>query len=285
MHTSSASNKSTIQPGFVSLVGAGPGDPELITVKALRRLQYADVVAYDRLVNPILLREARADAEIIYVGKHGEDPTQTSCSQESINTLLIDRARTGCNVVRLKGGDPFVFGRGSEEALELKDAGIPFEIIPGITSAIAVPAYAGIPVTHRGLATSVTIVTGHEDPTKARPGVDWTALAKGADTLVVLMGVGRLELITQALEQGGRSPDTPAAVIRWGTTQEQVTVTGTLATIAQRVREAGLRAPATLVIGEVAGLREQLQWFETSPVFTPSLFGTESSIPVLAETL
>jgi uroporphyrin-III C-methyltransferase len=283
MHNPSASKGTPVPPGLVSLVGAGPGDPELITVKALRRLQHADVVAYDRLVNPVLLREARADAEIIYVGKHGDDPTQTSCSQESINVLLIDRARTGQNVVRLKGGDPFVFGRGSEEALELKEAGIPFEIVPGITSAIAVPAYAGIPVTHRGLATSVTIVTGHEDPTKDRPGVDWAALAKGADTLVVLMGVGRLEAITQALEQGGRSPDTPAAVIRWGTTQEQVTVTGTLATIAQRVRDAALRAPATLVIGEVAGLREHLQWFETSPVFAPAF--TSSGAAVLTETL
>lgn len=285
MHTRPATNKPPVQPGIVSLVGAGPGDPELITVKALRRLQHADVIAYDRLINPVLLREARADAELIYVGKHGEDPHQTSCSQESINALLIDRARAGCNVVRLKGGDPFVFGRGSEEALELREAGIPFEIVPGITSAIAVPAYAGIPVTHRGLATSVTIVTGHEDPTKEHPGVDWAALAKGADTLVVLMGVGRLELITRALEEGGRSAETPAAVIRWGTTQEQVTVSGTLATIAQRVREAGLRAPATLVVGEVAGLREHLQWFETSPAFTPGFNHADAPAPVLTESL
>ncbi len=162
--------------GFVSLVGAGPGDPDLLTVKGLRRLRQADVVAYDRLANPVLLSECRASAELIFVGKHGDNPLHASCSQERINTLLVTRAHAGLQVVRLKGGDPFVFGRGGEEALELRQAGVPFEIVPGISSAVAAPAYAGIPVTHRHVSASVGIVAGHEDPLKGPSSHDWEAL-------------------------------------------------------------------------------------------------------------
>ena len=248
--------------GFVSLVGAGPGDPGLLTVKALSRLRRADTVAYDRLVNPALLRECRADAELLYVGKHGEREGRPTFPQEEINALLVSHARQGRVVVRLKGGDPLLFGRGSEEALALRAAGISFEIIPGVSAALAVPAYAGIPPTHRGLASTVTIVTGRQAPDKDRPAIDWQALARGSDTLVVLMGIGRLESITQELLQGGRPPNTPAAVIRWGTTTEQQLLSGTLANIAQRVRQAKLTPPATLVIGEVVALQGRLQWFE-----------------------
>lgn len=257
--------------GFVSLVGAGPGDPELLTVKGLRRLQHADVVAYDRLANPVLLTECRTDAELIFVGKHGEGPHTSSphpsVEQEHINALLIEKARGGKQVVRLKGGDPFIFGRGGEEALELRQAGVPFEIVPGISSAIAAPAYAGIPVTHRHISASVAIVAGHEDPSKGPSSHDWQALS-GVDTLVILMGMGRLEAITETLLACGRSAETPAAVVRWGTTSEQQTVTGTLTTIASDVRRAGLKAPATLIIGEVVRLRDELRWFDAEIVET-----------------
>jgi uroporphyrin-III C-methyltransferase len=254
--------------GLVSLVGAGPGDPDLLTVKGLRLLQRADVVAYDRLANPVLLRECRVDAELIFVGKHGDNPLHPSVSQGTINALLIAKAKAGKQVVRLKGGDPFVFGRGGEEALELVRAGIPFEVVPGVSSAVAAPAYAGIPVTHRHLSASVAIVAGHEDPLKGPSSHDWEALAK-VDTLVVLMGMGRLEAITNTLLSCGRPPHTPAAVVRWGTTTEQRTVTGTLTTIAAEVRRAGLRAPATLIVGEVVRLRDELRWFDLP--FLPDL--------------
>ena len=244
--------------GFVSLVGAGPGDPELMTLKGLRRLRSADVVAYDRLVNPKLLQECRADAELVYVGKHGVQP---SYPQEAINALLVQRAQLGHKVVRLKGGDPFIFGRGGEEALTLREANVPFEVIPGVSSAVAAPAYAGIPVTHRHVAASVAIVAGHEDPAKGASGHNWRALA-GVDTLVILMGVGRLEAIAEELIRAGRAPSTPAAVVRWGTTDEQETVEGTLETVAANVRRAGLKAPATLVVGEVVRLRGELRWFD-----------------------
>jgi uroporphyrin-III C-methyltransferase len=248
-----------MNPGFVSLVGAGPGDPELLTVKALRRLQAAEVVVYDALVNEALLAECRPDAVRIFVGK------RAGCrafAQEAINALLIDLARDGKQVVRLKGGDPFVFGRGGEEALELHAAGVPFEIVPGVSSAIAAPAYAGIPVTQRGVAVSFAVVTGHEDPSKPASQINWSALA-GIDTLVVLMGVGHLAEISAQLQGQGRAADTPAAVVQWGTTVDQATVVGTLATIAEDVARAGVGAPATLVVGEVVRLREQLSWFDT----------------------
>ena len=250
--------------GFVSLVGAGPGDPDLLTVKGLRRLREADVVAYDRLANPVLLKECRTDAELIFVGKHGEGQANNlhpSVAQENINALLIDKALAGKQVVRLKGGDPFIFGRGGEEALELRQAGVAFEIVPGISSAVAAPAYAGIPVTHRHVSASVAIVAGHEDPHKGVSSHDWDALSK-IDTLVVLMGIGRIEAITETLLACGRNADTPAAVVRWGTTSEQETVAGTLETIAAAVRQAGLKAPATLVIGDVVRLRDDLRWFD-----------------------
>lgn len=248
--------------GFVALVGAGPGDPDLLTVKGLRRLRTADVVVYDALVNTDLLRECREEAELIYVGKRAGAAVH---SQAAINTLLIEKARAGLHVVRLKGGDPFVFGRGGEEAAALQAAGIAWEVVPGITSAIGVPAYAGIPVTHREYASSLAIVTGHEDPEREESRIDWQALAQGIDTLVFLMGVGRLAHIATQLIAHGRASETPAAVIRWGTTPEQETVTGTLATIAAEVVRAGLTAPATLVVGEVVRLREQLGWFELLP--------------------
>ena len=246
--------------GFVSLVGAGPGDPELITVKGLRRLRAADVVVYDALLSEELLGEARPGAELIDAGKRAGEHRRT---QEWINAVLIERARAGRQVVRLKGGDPFVFGRGGEEAAALAAAGIAWEVVPGVSSAIAVPAYAGIPITHRSAASSVAFVTGHEDPNRPETRINWHALAQGLDTLVFLMGVGRLAAIAEQLLAHGRPATTPAAVIRWGTTADQETVSGTLATIAADVERAGLRAPATLVVGEVVRLRDQLSWFDT----------------------
>lgn len=247
--------------GHVALVGAGPGDPELITIKGLRHLRAADVVVYDALVNEDLLGECRPGVLLLDVGKRCGQPAPT---QDMINTLLVNHARAGRHVVRLKGGDPFVFGRGGEEAEVLAAAGIPWEVVPGISSAIAVPAYAGIPVTQRGIASSFAVVTGHE-----RAGgtlnLDWQALATGVDTLVVLMGVGRLAEIAERLIGCGRPATTPAAVIRWGTTHEQETVVATLATIADAVARAGVGAPATLVVGEVVALRERLRWFDTLP--------------------
>jgi uroporphyrin-III C-methyltransferase len=247
--------------GLVSLVGAGPGDPELITMKGLRRLREAELVAYDRLVNPILLRECNPKAELIYVGKH--DPNRPTQPQQTINQLLIDTARSGKSVVRLKGGDPFVFGRGGEEAAALREAGVPFEVVPGISSAVAAPAYAGIPVTHRGLASSVAIVTGHDadDSQEEQRNVDWSALATATDTLVVLMGVKRLEFIIAELIRHGRPAQEPAALISWGTTSDQKTVVATLATLALEARKAELGNPATLVIGQVVSLHPTLDWF------------------------
>jgi uroporphyrin-III C-methyltransferase len=245
--------------GFVSLVGAGPGDPELLTVKGLRRLRAADVVVYDALVNDALLHECRADAELIYAGKRAG---QHYRSQNEINALLIEKACAGLQVVRLKGGDPFVFGRGGEEAEALSAAGVPWEVVPGVTSAIAVPAYAGIPVTHRAAASSFAVITGHEDPQHEETRLRWRALAQGIDTLVFLMGLGRLATIAEQLIAYGRAPETPAAVIRQGTTPEQETVVGTLATISQDVARAGLAAPATLIVGEVVRLRARLSWFD-----------------------
>ncbi len=250
--------------GKVFLVGAGPGDPGLITVAGLERLRDADVVVYDRLANPALLEHASADAEMINVGKEGGGPQM---DQPSINRVLVEKGREGKRVVRLKGGDPFVFGRGGEEAEELRAAGIPFEVVPGVTSAIAAPAYAGIPVTHRGVATSFAVVTGHEDPSKEESGVHWDRIANAADTLVFLMGIRTLPDIVKNLVANGRAATTPAAVIRWGTTPEQRTVTGTLVDIAQRAEDAGIAPPAITVVGEVVRLRETLSWFEDRPLF------------------
>jgi uroporphyrinogen III methyltransferase / synthase len=249
----------------IYLVGSGPGDPGLFTVKGVRCMEEADAVVYDRLAPEALLKYARPGAERIYVGKKPGNPTM---SQEDINALLVELGRAGKTVVRLKGGDPYVFGRGGEEALALIEAGLPFEIVPGVTSGVAAPAYAGIPVTHRNVSTSVAFVTGHEDPTKGRSDVDWQKLANGADTLVLYMGVGRLQEISTGLIAAGRSPETPVACVRWGTIPEQRTVTGTLEDIAGRVAEAGLKPPAITVVGDVVALREEgLDWYERRPLF------------------
>lgn len=243
--------------GKVYLVGAGPGDAELITVKGLRCLRAADVVIYDNLVNVELLDEAPLQAQRIFVGKK---PGCHSAKQEEINALLIHYARKDRVVVRLKGGDPFVFGRGGEEALALAEVGIPFEIVPGVSSAIAVPAYAGIPVTHRDYASLVTIVTGHEQ--RASSGVDWETLAQLGGTLVIMMGVGHFSRIAQRLLNGGLAPDTPVAVIQQGTLPQQRMVRGTLMDIVERAERAGIKSPAITIIGDVVNLSDPLAWFE-----------------------
>jgi uroporphyrinogen III methyltransferase/synthase len=249
----------------IYLIGSGPGDPGLFTVKGVRCMEEADAIIYDRLAPEVLLGYATPEAEKIYVGKKPGNPTM---SQEEINDLLVEKGRAGMTVVRLKGGDPYIFGRGGEEALALKEARLPFEVVPGVTSGVAAPAYAGIPVTHRNVSTSVAFVTGHEDPTKARPDVDWEKLANGADTLVLYMGVGRLEEISKGLIAAGRSQETPVACVRWGTVPEQLTVTGTLQDIATRVAEADLKPPAIIVVGDVVALREKgLDWYERRPLF------------------
>lgn len=245
--------------GMVYLVGAGPGDYRLVTLKAVECLKKAEVVVYDRLADDRILRWAPQDAEYIYVGKASSHHTM---KQEDISRLLVDKARAGKCVVRLKGGDPFVFGRGGEEALLLEKNGLPFEIVPGITSAISVPAYAGIPVTHRAVATSFAVVTGHEDPTKGESNMRWDKLATGVDTLVFLMGVANLPHITRELIANGRPADTPAAVIRWGTKPEQRVLMTTVGTAAEDVAKAGLKPPAIFIVGEVVKLREKLQWFD-----------------------
>jgi len=250
--------------GMVWLVGAGPGDPGLFTLRGRQILERADVIVYDRLASPRLLKYARPDAERVYVGKQSSRHTLT---QDEINAVLVDRGLKGLTVCRLKGGDPFIFGRGGEEAEACRAAGISFGVVPGVTSAIAAPAYAGIPVTHRGLCTALGIITGHEDPTKGGTTIRWDGLAKGLDTLVFLMGVENLPNIVQQLTEQGKSPDTPVALVRWGSTTRQETLVGTLANIVQRVRETGFKAPAVTVVGEVVRLRESLQWFDNRPLF------------------
>lgn len=251
----------------VALVGAGPGDPGLLTVRGAELLRRAQVVVHDRLSAAELLDLAPPDAERIDVGKSPDGP---SVPQERINELLVEHGRAGRRVVRLKGGDPFVFARGAEEARALAAAGVPYEIVPGITSAIAVPAYAGIPVTMRYSSTSLTIVTGHEDPTKPTTQVDWEALARVGGTLVILMGVANLAEITRRLLAGGLDPATPAAAVRWGTRPHQQVTRATLATLHTHP----LRAPSTIVVGEVAG--ETLDWFTGRPLFGRSVVVTRS---------
>ncbi len=245
--------------GIVYLVGAGPGDVGLFTLRGLELLRRAEVVIYDGLVNPELLRFAPATAEIICADKHDRS---RRVSQEHINALLVAKAQAGKRVVRLKGGDPCLFGRGGEEAEMLAGAGIAFELVPGVSSVQSVPAYAGIPLTHRRYTSSVTVVTGHENPSSPLPKLDWPQLARVPGTLVVLMGLKNLHQIAAALIAGGRSRATPAAVISQGTTPRQQTVTGTLETIAGLVEQACLPTPAVIVIGEVVSLREQVAWFE-----------------------
>ena len=239
--------------GKVVLVGAGPGDPELITLRGLRWLRRAEVIVYDQLATPALLDEAPEDALRIFAGKSAG---RHYLEQSAINAILIHHARRGRLVVRLKGGDPFVFGRGGEEMLACARAGVAVEVVPGVSAAIAVPAAAGIPVTHRGFASSFAVVTGHEDPTKPESAVDWERLATAVDTLVILMGVGTLKRITARLLAAGRSGDTPAAVIHRGTTQAEETVVGTLGDIAARAAE--IQAPAVIVIGEAVAFRPLL---------------------------
>ena len=254
--------KSTKQNGTVYLVGAGPGDLGLVTLRAKECTENADVIVYDHLANPEMLSWARDDAEIIYAGKEpGESRTQ-----HEINTLLIDKARQGKQVVRLKGGDPFVFGRGAEEAQTIADAGIPFEIVPGITSAIAGPAYAGIPMTHRAHNSHVTFFTGHEDPAKAESAIDYAALAKLGGTQVMLMGVERLGSITSEMLKQGVRGDLPVALVRSATTGQQETLIGTLSDIAQKTVASNFKAPAVAVFGEVVGLRDSLNWYEKRPL-------------------
>jgi len=243
----------------VALVGAGPGDPGLLTLRGRRLLRRADVVVYDRLVDPRLLDLAPPRALRIFAGKAAG---HRGLEQEEITRILVAHARRGRRVVRLKGGDPFVFGRGGEEAAALAAAGLRFDVVPGVTSAVAVPAYAGIPLTHRGVASSFAVVTGHEEATGRGSRIDWERLATAVDTLVVLMGLARLPAIARALVAHGRSPATPVALVRAGTTGDQRTITGTLADIAARARAAGLEAPVVIVVGEVVRLRDRLRWFD-----------------------
>ncbi|MCX6006143.1 MAG: uroporphyrinogen-III C-methyltransferase [Chloroflexi bacterium] len=253
-----------VKIGKVYLVGAGPGDPALITMKAVSCLQKADVVVYDQLVAGQILNYSRAEAEKVFVGKTVK---MHFAEQDDINSLLVRKAKQGSIVVRLKGGDPFVFGRGGEEADFLQKNGVPFEIVPGITSAVAVPAYAGIPVTHRGISSSVAIVTGHEDPSKKGSSINWNGLATGADTLIFLMGMQNLPQIAKRLIECGRKPQTPVAVIKDGTLPVQVMTIGTLQNIAARVKKEGITAPAVIVVGGVVKLRERLSWYEKQPLF------------------
>lgn len=249
--------------GKVYLIGAGPGDPGLITVKGLRCLAEADVIIYDYLVSPELLRHARRDSRLLYVGKKGGEH---SISQAELNQLILEEANRGGVIARLKGGDPFIFGRGGEEAEVLAAAGIEFEVVPGVTSAIAVPAYAGIPMTHRAFTATVCFVTGHEDPAKDESNIDWKGLST-IGTLAFLMGVKNLTGIIRNLVDSGKDPKTPAALIRWGTTPDQQTITGTLEDIEKKAEEAKFRPPSIFVVGEVVSLRETLGWFETKPLF------------------
>jgi uroporphyrinogen III methyltransferase/synthase len=259
--------------GKVYLVGAGPGDLGLVTLRGKECIEHANVIVYDHLANPEMLSWAREDAEIIYAGK---EAGKHALKQDEINALLVIKAREGKQVVRLKGGDPFVFGRGAEEAVAIVDAGITFEIVPGITSAIAGPAYAGIPVTHRGQNSHVTFFTGHEDPAKTQSSIDYAALTKLGGTQVMLMGVERIESIArQMMEQGARK-DLPVALVRWATTGRQETLVGTLENIAKQVVEIGFEAPAVAVFGEVVSLRKNLNWYEKRPLSGKRIVVTRS---------
>ncbi len=256
--------QATKQKGICYLVGSGPGDLGLVTLRAKECIEIADVVLYDYLCNPDILQWARPEAEVIYVGKKAADHT---IPQEQLNELLVEKTSAGKIVTRLKGGDPYLFGRGGEEGQELRAAGVPFEIVPGITSAISGPAYAGIPVTHRDHCSQLTIFTGHEDPTKEESSLDFAKIAKADGTKVMLMGVGRLPIITSQLIDAGADAETPIALVRWATRGNQQTITGTLGTIAEIAEKAAFAAPAVAVIGGVVTLRDELNWFETRPLF------------------
>ncbi|MBD3917738.1 uroporphyrinogen-III C-methyltransferase [Paenibacillus sp. PR3] len=250
--------------GKVYLVGAGPGDPKLITVRGLECIKRADVIVYDRLASPRLLAHIKPGAERVYVGKL---PDRHTMKQEEINQLLVDLALEGKTVTRLKGGDPTIFGRVGEEAELLVQNGVEFEIVPGITSAIAVPAYAGIPVTHRDMASSLSIVTGHESPEKLDQSIHWDKVTNATGTLIFLMGVAKIGYISEQLMFHGKSPTTPVALVRWGTRVEQETLTGTLADIAEKVEAAGFKPPAVIVVGDVVKQRDMLRWFDKKPLF------------------
>ncbi len=253
--------------GKVYLVGAGPGDPDLITRKGFRLLRRADVVIYDRLIPKQLLEETKPDAELIDAGKA---PSRHRLGQDKINAILVDRARKGRAVLRLKGGDPFVFGRGAEEALACRQQGIPFEIVPGVSSVTAVPAYAGIPISHRQVSSGFTVITGHEDPAKPESSINYQALAQIGGTIVILMGVNRLPAITKQLQRHGAKPQTPAAVIEWGATPRQRTLVGSLGTIADIAQAHDIKPPAITVIGDVVRLREGgLAWLDRPPGAAP----------------
>jgi uroporphyrinogen III methyltransferase / synthase len=260
--------------GFVYLIGAGPGDPGLITVKGRDCLTKAQVVLYDYLANDELLRLAPKGAELIYAGKVGGEHNR---EQSQINDLLVEKALAGNVVARLKGGDSFIFGRGGEECEALVAAGIPFEVVPGITAGVGATSYAGIPLTHRGVTTSVAFVTGHESHGKTSSEVDWEGLSLGSGTVVFYMGIRNLPQITENLMAHGRAPGTPVALIRWGTRPEQEVLTGTLADIAGKAREANFKAPAITVVGEVVNLREQLRWFDNRPLFGRSVLVTRGA--------
>ncbi len=247
----------------VYLIGAGPGDPGLLTIKGREILERADVVVYDYLANEIFLKYCRKDAQIIYVGKKGGDHT---LPQDKINDLLVEKALAGKTVARLKGGDPYIFGRGAEEAQELLKAGADFEIVPGVTSAVAAPAYAGIPLTHRKYASSVSFITGHEDPGKPESALNWKALASGTSTLVFFMGVKNLPHISTMLMENGMRPDMPAALVRWGTTCRHRSMVSTIKDIPGKAVEQGFKPPSLLVVGEVVCLRDELNWFERLPL-------------------
>ena len=257
--------------GTVYLVGAGPGDIGLLTIKGLKCLKKADVVVYDFHLNAQVLNYISHDAEFIYAGKRGGRHTMT---QDEINAVLIEKAKEGKNTCRLKGGDPFVFGRGGEEAEALAKEGIEFEIVPGVSSAIAAPAYAGIPLTHRLYSSSFAVIPGYEDPSKKESAIDWPRLATGVGTLVFLMAVKNVDQIAQKLIDNGRSPGTPVAVIRWGTRPDQTTVIGTLSNIGELLKERDIKPPAVMVVGEVVKLRETLNWYEKKPLFGQRILAT-----------
>lgn len=252
------------EKGIVYLIGAGPGDPGLFTLKGKQVLERADVVVYDRLIGPEILAHARGDSEFIYVGKASSDH---ALPQEEINALLVEKAKQGRIVARLKGGDPFVFGRGGEEALYLREHGIDYQIVPGVTSAIAVPAYAGIPVTHRDATSSFAVITGHEKPGKTESSIHWDKIATGIGTLVFLMGVENLEFIVRNLLAAGRDQDTPVALIRRGTFPDQAVLSGTLADIVSKVQKGNFKPPAIIVVGETVKLRDSLKWRENQPLW------------------
>ena len=264
-----------VKQGFVYLIGAGPGDPGLFTIKGMKTLAKADVVVYDRLIGQEILDYARRDAEFLYVGKASSDHAMP---QDEINRLLVEKAQEGKIVARLKGGDPFVFGRGGEEALYIHEHGLGFEIVPGITSAVAVPAYAGIPVTHRDATSSFAVITGHEKPGKAVSSIQWDKIATGIGTLVFLMGVENLEFIVTNLVNAGRSQDTPVALIRRGTFPDQEVLSGTLANIVALVQQADFKPPAIIIVGETVNLRNQLKWRENSPLWGAKVLVTRARI-------